>query len=432
MPTMLDPTPVKNSHTCSTHPSSFSRPTNIASRKTLIKLNHQFIRVKKLSTTLTLCICLSLIPNANFAQSTAMLDVDGDGQVLAMTDGMLILRHLFGLSGPALVSGVVNPAGTRTDPAEISAFLSSQQVAPADHLDITGVLVDLNGRTITINGRNFSFVNELTVTLGETGPLSLEGVPTDTEIVATLPLGISEGDYLLTVSKGEGPSENDTYDLTIGSGLPGPEGPVGPEGPQGEQGPAGPQGPQGFPGTQGLPGPSGPPGPQGPPGPPGGESTSLFPSGVSGTGGEQNTFLNIGGGAIPGNATVSGYEGQIVVGYVMYGIAQAGEWEEGEQITGRVTTFSDLQIVKNVDNGTPALLHACAMKTQYDDAELNFVAGSDAYATITLEKVIVTNVEIKMEPGSNIPIETLTLSFRKATWRFGTSTTSYDLGTNEG
>ena len=43
---------------------------------------------------------------------------------------------------------------------------------------------------------------------------------------------------------------------------------------------------------------------------------------------EQNGFLNIDGGAVKGNATVSGYEDQIVVQSVSYGVAQAGEWEE--------------------------------------------------------------------------------------------------------
>ena len=41
------------------------------------------------------------------------LDVDGDGQVHAFTDGLLILRRMLGLSGPALTAGV--KLGTRTD-----------------------------------------------------------------------------------------------------------------------------------------------------------------------------------------------------------------------------------------------------------------------------------------------------------------------------
>jgi type VI secretion system secreted protein Hcp len=142
---------------------------------------------------------------------------------------------------------------------------------------------------------------------------------------------------------------------------------------------------------------------------------------------EQKGFLNIGDGAIKGNATVRGYEDQIVVQSVSYGVSQAGEWEEGEQITGRVTMFGDLNVTKVMDNGSPALAHACAMKTQFDNAVLNLVAGTDAYLTVTCEKVIVTSVQVGYSTGDTRPIENITLSYRKATWRYGTATTSYNL-----
>ena len=142
---------------------------------------------------------------------------------------------------------------------------------------------------------------------------------------------------------------------------------------------------------------------------------------------EQNGFLSIGAGAIKGNATVSGYEDQIVVQAVSYGVSQAGEWEEGEHITGRVTMFGDLNVTKVMDNGSPALAHACAMKTQFDNAVLNLVAGTDAYLTVTCEKVIVTSVQVGYTTGDTRPTENITLSYRKATWRYGTATTSYDL-----
>ena len=146
---------------------------------------------------------------------------------------------------------------------------------------------------------------------------------------------------------------------------------------------------------------------------------------------EQNSFLNFDDGAIPGNATVSGYEDQIVVQAVSYGISQAGEWEEGEEITGRVTTLGDMTVTKVMDNGSPALAVACAKKTQYKKAELNLVAGNDAYLTVTLEKIIVTSISIGYSAGENRPTETITISYRKATWRYGTATTSFDLMTSK-
>ena len=46
------------------------------------------------------------------AAPTCNLDIDGDGAVLATTDGLLILRNLLQLTGTALVSGAYNPAGS--------------------------------------------------------------------------------------------------------------------------------------------------------------------------------------------------------------------------------------------------------------------------------------------------------------------------------
>ena len=53
------------------------------------------------------------------------LDVDLNGQADALSDGILIIRHLFGFTGTALTDGVVDPAGQRTDPTEIENYLNS-------------------------------------------------------------------------------------------------------------------------------------------------------------------------------------------------------------------------------------------------------------------------------------------------------------------
>jgi hypothetical protein len=52
-----------------------------------------------------------------------LADVDGSGNVDALTDGLLTLRYLFGLRGSALVSGVIAPNATRTTAAEVEAHL---------------------------------------------------------------------------------------------------------------------------------------------------------------------------------------------------------------------------------------------------------------------------------------------------------------------
>lgn len=162
---------------------------------------------------------------------------------------------------------------------------------PGNHLLIkeVEVVVDENASEtmFTIKGQDFDFVNlsDLVVTLGEFGPLTIYGAPTATNIVATYPVALTAGEYLLSVSTGSGQSKHDEYDLTIGAvGPQGPQGEVGPQGPQGNdgatgpQGPVGPEGPQGLEGPQGSQGPAGPIGPQGPEGPAG-------PAGADGGGG---------------------------------------------------------------------------------------------------------------------------------------------------
>ncbi|MDT7043267.1 hypothetical protein [Candidatus Nitronereus thalassa] len=152
---------------------------------------------------------------------------------------------------------------------------------PGNHLVIKEVDVNVGTTetTFTIRGEYFSFVNlsDLVVTLGEFGPLTIDGVPTDANIVAKYPAVIQPGDYLLSVFTGNGQSKHDEYDLTIGAvgpqgpqGEPGPTGPQGPAGADGAQGPQGDLGPIGPTGPIGPQGPVGPAGPQGPPGPSGG------------------------------------------------------------------------------------------------------------------------------------------------------------------
>ncbi len=54
---------------------------------------------------------------------SARLDVDGNGFNDALTDGLLVIRYLFGLRGEALISGAIGSGATRTTAADIESFL---------------------------------------------------------------------------------------------------------------------------------------------------------------------------------------------------------------------------------------------------------------------------------------------------------------------
>ncbi|MCJ8269914.1 MAG: hypothetical protein MJK04_10990, partial [Psychrosphaera sp.] len=52
------------------------------------------------------------------------LDIDGDGQVKPLSDGLLTLRYLFGIRGDILIHQAVSPEATRTTAVEIEAYLA--------------------------------------------------------------------------------------------------------------------------------------------------------------------------------------------------------------------------------------------------------------------------------------------------------------------
>jgi hypothetical protein len=52
-----------------------------------------------------------------------VLDIDGNGVLGALTDGLLILRFLFEFTGPTLVNGAIGPNCTRCDAPSITTYL---------------------------------------------------------------------------------------------------------------------------------------------------------------------------------------------------------------------------------------------------------------------------------------------------------------------
>lgn len=54
-----------------------------------------------------------------------LLDVDGNGTVDPLTDGLLLIRYLFGVRGDALISGAVGTDAKRTTAQEIETYIQS-------------------------------------------------------------------------------------------------------------------------------------------------------------------------------------------------------------------------------------------------------------------------------------------------------------------
>jgi hypothetical protein len=54
-----------------------------------------------------------------------LLDIDGNGEAAPLTDGLLLLRYLFGFRGAALVSGAVGAGCTRCSAEAIETFIEA-------------------------------------------------------------------------------------------------------------------------------------------------------------------------------------------------------------------------------------------------------------------------------------------------------------------
>ena len=63
---------------------------------------------------------------ANVAASTATFaDIDGSGNVDALTDGLLLLRYMFNLKGDSLIDGAISDSAGRTSAVDIESYILS-------------------------------------------------------------------------------------------------------------------------------------------------------------------------------------------------------------------------------------------------------------------------------------------------------------------
>ena len=56
----------------------------------------------------------------------SQLDIDGDGESKPLTDGLLLIRYLFGFSGDSLISGAIGTDATRDTAEEVEAYIKER------------------------------------------------------------------------------------------------------------------------------------------------------------------------------------------------------------------------------------------------------------------------------------------------------------------
>ena len=62
----------------------------------------------------------------------SIADIDGNGVVDALTDGLLLLRYLFNVSGSSLIDGAIAINATRTSASDIQQYI--EQYLPKSRL----------------------------------------------------------------------------------------------------------------------------------------------------------------------------------------------------------------------------------------------------------------------------------------------------------
>ncbi len=60
------------------------------------------------------------------SEADSQLDIDGDGESKALTDGLLLIRYLFGFTGDSLIAGAVGERADRSTSEEIEAYISER------------------------------------------------------------------------------------------------------------------------------------------------------------------------------------------------------------------------------------------------------------------------------------------------------------------
>jgi hypothetical protein len=67
-----------------------------------------------------------LIEETGFVLEVGVFDIDGDGESKPLTDGLLLIRYLFGFSGDSLISGAVGTGATRDTSEQVEAYINER------------------------------------------------------------------------------------------------------------------------------------------------------------------------------------------------------------------------------------------------------------------------------------------------------------------
>ena len=122
-------------------------------------------------------------------------DIDGDGTVDALSDGLLLLRYLFGLTGNTLTSGVIGDGATVTESAALESYMSGL-MPQAPYIKLNGSAFVSHEQATTYNdaGATATDVTDGSVEVFKTGAV-------DASVAGTYILSYSAADSEGNVSR---------------------------------------------------------------------------------------------------------------------------------------------------------------------------------------------------------------------------------------
>jgi beta-glucanase (GH16 family) len=148
------------------------------------------------------------------ALSSAMMiaDIDDDGSVDALTDGLLLLRHLFGLREEALISGAVSTSALRSSHSDISDYIMNHMPDAVTAEDTTAPQITLNSYAIYPLAFDDNYI--------EPGAIATDD--RDGEIVVTVSgvVGSTIGSYDLTYTATDTAGNSSSVTRTIIVDIP--------------------------------------------------------------------------------------------------------------------------------------------------------------------------------------------------------------------
>ena len=117
-------------------------------------------------------------------------DIDGNGSVDALTDGLLLLRYLFGLTGTNLINSVVGDGATKTQSAALESYMSGL-MPQAPYIKLNGsalvsheqatVYNDAGATATDVTDGSVEVVKSGTVDASEAGTYIISYSATDSE-----------------------------------------------------------------------------------------------------------------------------------------------------------------------------------------------------------------------------------------------------------